>query len=154
MEIKITPIIPEQLKKLPTDESKLGFGDIVTDHMFLMNYEQGKGWSNARIAPYHPLAIDPAAMSIHYGQLVFEGLKAYRGKDGSIYLFRARENFRRFNRSAVRICMPEIDIDFAIDAMKRLILLDREWVPRNPGTSLYIRPAMLATEPHLGVRPS
>ena len=154
MEIKVTPCRPEQLRKKPTDESNLGFGDIVTDHMFLINYEQGKGWSNARIEPYHSLAIDPAAMSIHYGQLVFEGLKAYRGKDGSIYLFRARENFLRLNRSAVRICMPEVEIGFVMDAMKKLILLDKEWVPRSTGTSLYIRPAMLATEPHLGVRPA
>ena len=154
MEIKVTPARPEQLRKRPADESNLGFGDIVTDHMFLMNYEQGKGWHNPRIEPYHSLAIDPAAMSIHYGQLIFEGLKAYRGKDGSIYLFRAKENFLRFNRSAARICMPEVEIEPAMDAMKKLILLDKEWVPRNPGTSLYIRPAMLATEPHLGVRPA
>ena len=80
--------------------------------MFLMDYEQGKGWFNARIEPYHSLAIDPAAMAIHYGQLIFEGLKAYRGKDGSIYLFRARENYLRLNRSAARICMPEVDIDW------------------------------------------
>jgi branched-chain amino acid aminotransferase len=154
MDIRVTPARPEQLRKRPADESNLGFGDIVTDHMFLMDYEQGKGWFNARIEPYHSLAIDPAAMSIHYGQLIFEGLKAYRGKDGSIYLFRAKENYLRFNRSAVRLCMPEVEIEPVMDAMKRLILLDKEWVPRNPGTSLYIRPAMLATEPHLGVRPS
>ena len=154
MEIRVTPARPEQLRKKPADESNLGFGDIVTDHMFLMNYEQGKGWHNPRIEPYHSLALDPAAMSIHYGQLIFEGLKAYRGKDGSIYLFRAKENFLRFNRSAARICMPEVEIEPAMDAMRRLILLDKEWVPRSPGTSLYIRPAMLATEPHLGVRPA
>ena len=129
MEIKVISARPEQMKKKPTDESKLGFGDIVTDHMFLMNYEKGKGWINARIEPYHTLAIDPAAMAIHYGQEIFEGLKAYRGKDGGIYLFRARENFIRINRSAVRLCMPEVDIDFTMEAMKKLILLDQEWVP-------------------------
>ena len=154
MDIKVMPARPEQLKKKPADESHLSFGDIVTDHMFLMNYEKGKGWLNARIEPYHALAIDPAAMAIHYGQEIFEGLKAYRGKDRSIYLFRARENFIRMNRSATRLCMPELDIEFTMDGMKKLILLDREWVPRNPGTSLYIRPTMLATEPHLGVRPA
>lgn len=154
MEIRVTPARPDQLREKPGDESNLGFGDIFTDHMFLMNYEKKKGWFNARIEPYHALAIDPAAMGIHYGQLIFEGLKAYRGKDGGIYLFRARENYLRFNRSAARLCMPGVDIDETMQAMKKLIQLDREWVPRSSGTSLYIRPAMLATEPHLGVRPS
>ena len=154
MDIKVMPARPDQLRKKPADESNLGFGDILTDHMFLMNYEKGKGWLNPRIEPYHALAIDPAAMAIHYGQEVFEGLKAYRGKDGSIYLFRARENYVRMNRSAARLCMPEVEIDFVMEGMKKLILLDREWVPRSPGTSLYIRPTMLATEPHLGVRPA
>lgn len=154
MEIKVTPARPDQLRKKPTDESNLGFGDIVTDHMFLMNYEKGKGWFGPRVEPYHSLAIDPAAMAIHYGQEIFEGLKAYRGKDGGIYLFRARENYVRLNRSATRLCMPEVEIDLVMDGMKKLILLDADWVPRSPGTSLYIRPAMLATEPHLGVRPA
>ena len=98
--------------------------------------------------------IDPAAMAIHYGQEIVEGLKAYCGKDGALYLFRPGENFKRLNRTAVRICMPEVDIDLVMEGMKRLILLDREWVPRSQGTSLYIRPTMLATEPHLGVRPA
>lgn len=154
MEIEMNPVKSDQLKPKPNDESKLGFGNIVTDHMFLMDYEAGKGWFNPRIVPYGTFEIDPAAMAIHYGQEIFEGLKAYRGKDSGIYLFRSKENFKRFNRSAARVCMPEVDIDFAMKAMKQLILLDKEWVPRNEGTSLYIRPAMLATEPHLGVRPS
>jgi branched-chain amino acid aminotransferase len=93
-------------------------------------------------------------MAIHYGQEIFEGLKAYRGKDDGIYLFRSKENFKRLNRSAARVCMPDVDMDLAMEAMKKLILLDKEWVPRTEGTSLYIRPAMLATEPHLGVRPA
>jgi branched-chain amino acid aminotransferase len=154
MEITVTPAKPDQLKQKPTDESKLGFGDIFTDHMFLIDYESGKGWFNPRIVPYGTLSIDPAAMAIHYGQEIFEGLKAYYGQDGGIYLFRAKRNFIRFNQSATRICMPEVDIDLTMEGMKKLILLDREWVPRNPGTSLYIRPTMLATEPHLGVRPA
>jgi branched-chain amino acid aminotransferase len=154
MEIKVTAARPDQLRKKPADESNLGFGDIQTDHMFLMNYEKGKGWFAPRVEPYHALAIDPAAMAIHYGQEIFEGLKAYRGKDDSIYLFRARENFIRLNRSAARLCMPEVDIDLTMEGMRKLILLDRDWVPRTQGTSLYIRPAMLATEPHLGVRPA
>jgi len=154
MEIKVNPAGADRLRQKPADESKLGFGDILTDHMFLMDWEKGKGWFNARIVPYGPLSVDPAAMAIHYGQEIFEGLKAYRGKDGSVYLFRARENYVRMNRSAARLCMPELDIDFAMEGMKKLILLDKEWVPRSPGTSLYIRPTMFATEPHLGVRPA
>jgi branched-chain amino acid aminotransferase len=154
MEIKVIPARSHQLREKPTDESKLGFGDILTDHMFLMDYQAGKGWMNPRIEPYHHLSIDPAAMAIHYGQEIFEGLKAYRGKDGSIFLFRARENYERLNRSALRLCMPEVDIDLVTEGMKKLILLDKEWVPRSQGTSLYIRPTMLASEPHLGVRPA
>ena len=154
MEIKVIPAKPEQMKKKPTDESNLGFGDIFTDHMFLMDHEQGKGWINPRIEPYRSLSLDPAAMVLHYGQEVFEGLKAYRGKDGSLYLFRARDNFIRMNRSAFRVCMPEVDPDFALTALKELVLLDKDWVPRSPGTSLYIRPTMIAVEPHLGVRPA
>jgi len=154
MEIKVRRAEPNQMKKKPTDESKLGFGDIFTDHMFLMDYEKGKGWNNPRIEPYRALSLDPAAMVLHYGQEVFEGLKAYRGKDGSLYLFRARDNFVRMNRSAVRVCMPEVDPDFAVEALKKLVLLDKDWVPRSQGTSLYIRPTMIAVEPHLGVRPA
>ena len=154
MEIKVTPVKPENLKQKPADESRLGFGDIFTDHIFLMDYEKGKEWFNPRIEPYGNLSIDPAAMSIHYGQEIFEGLKSYFGKDNGLYLFRARDNFKRLNRSATRLCMPEVDIDLAMEGMKKLILLDREWMPRSHGTSLYIRPTMLATERHLGVRPA
>jgi branched-chain amino acid aminotransferase len=154
MEINIIQAGPGQQKSKPTDESNLGFGDIFTDHMFLMDYKSAKGWFNPRIEPYAKISIDPAAMGIHYGQEIFEGLKAYCGEDGGISLFRARDNFERFNRSARRMCMAEVDIDLAIEGMIKLILLDREWIPKSPGTSLYIRPTMIATEPHLGVRPS
>ncbi|MFH1480323.1 MAG: branched-chain amino acid aminotransferase [Pseudomonadota bacterium] len=154
MEIKVTPVRPEQLKPKPTDESKLGFGDIFTDHMFLMDYQTGKGWFDPRIEPYSQLSIDPAAMALHYGQEIFEGLKAYYGKDGGIYLFRPMENIKRMNRSAVRLCMQEVDPELVMEGIKKLIFLDREWIPRSQGTSLYIRPTMVATEPHLGVRPA
>jgi branched-chain amino acid aminotransferase len=154
MEIKIIKAASSLVKPKPKDESKLGFGDILSDHMFLMDYQSGKGWINARIEPYGNISIDPAAMAVHYGQEIFEGLKAYRGKDGGIYLFRAMENFKRLNRSAARLCMPEVDVEFTMNALKKLILLDQDWVPHTEGTSLYIRPTMLATEPHLGVRPA
>ena len=154
MDIKVTSAKPDQLKLKPTDESQLGFGDIFSDHMFMMDYESARGWINPRIEPYGDIRLDPAAMSLHYGQEMFEGLKAYYGKDGGIYLFRAIENFKRINVSAPRICMPELDIETAMEGMKKLILLDREWVPKSEGTSLYIRPLLLATEPHLGVRPA
>jgi branched-chain amino acid aminotransferase len=154
MEIKVNQAEEGQRRAKPADESNLGFGDIVTDHMFKMDWASGKGWHNARIEPYGPIPIDPAAMVLHYGQEVFEGLKAYRGEDDGIYLFRPGENFKRLNRSAKRLVMPEVDVDLAMDAMKRLIMLDRDWIPRSEGTSLYIRPTMIATEPHLGVRPA
>ena len=154
MEIKVIKANQGQLKPKPMDESSLGFGDITTDHMFSIDYRSENGWENPRVEPYGDLHIDPAAMSIHYGQEIFEGLKAYRGQNDGIYLFRARDNFERLNRSARRLCMPEVDIDLIMEGMKKLILLDREWIPRSEGTSLYIRPTMLATEPHLGVRPA
>jgi len=154
MDIEIQKAEPSQMKPKPRDEANLGFGDIFTDHMFLMDYEAGKGWHSPRIEPYKDIGLDPAAMVLHYGQEIFEGLKAYRGIDGGIYLFRARDNFARLNRSAQRLCMPEVDPDLAMQGLKKLIELDQEWVPRTKGTSLYIRPNMIATDPHLGVRPS
>ena len=154
MDIKVTAAAPDQLKTKPADESQLGFGNITTDHMFLMNYETSRGWFDPRVVPYAPLNIDPAAMALHYGQEIFEGLKAYSMKGGDIGLFRARDNYGRLNRSAERLCMPPVDVDMAMDGMKQLIVQDREWIPKSPGTSLYVRPTMIATEPHLGVRPS
>ena len=150
MEIKVNATT--RPKEKPTDESKLGFGRIFTDHMLLIDYGKNKGWHNARIEPYAPLELDPAAACLHYGQMIFEGLKAYHGKDGGIYLFRAVDNFKRLNNSARRVCMPEFDIDEGLEALKTLILLDREWIPKTRGTSLYIRPTMIATEPFLGVQ--
>ncbi|MFB3926913.1 MAG: branched-chain amino acid aminotransferase [Syntrophales bacterium] len=154
MDIRITMAAPDKMKPKPSDESKLGFGQIFTDHFFTMKYSEGKGWHDPVIGPYGPIPLDPAAMCLHYGQEIFEGLKAYRGKDGSIYLFRPADNFRRMNASAKRLCMPELDIDFTLEALKQLVLLDREWIPRGIGTSLYIRPTMIATEAALGVHPA
>ena len=154
MEISIHELPFEKRKPKPTDENDLGFGNIFTDHMFLLDYKQGQGWHNARIEPYQALQLDPAAMSLHYGQSIFEGLKCYRRSDGGLQLFRARDNFMRFNRSARRLCIPELDIDFTMASLKELLRIENEWVPRAPGTTLYIRPTIIATEPHLGVRPA
>lgn len=154
MEIQVTPAAPDARKPKPADESKLGFGNLFTDHMFLMNYHKDRGWFDPRIVPHGNLELDPAAMGLHYGQEIFEGLKAYRGRDGGLFLFRAGDNFARMNRSAARLCMPRLDVDPTLEALKQLILLDQDWVPRSPGTSLYIRPTMIATDPFLGVRPS
>jgi len=154
MKIKTVKARAGSMKPKPTDESKLGFGSIFTDHMFTMKYKQGEGWHDPVIGPYEAIPLDPAAMCLHYGQEIFEGLKAYRGRDGSVYLFRPLENIRRMNASALRLCMPELDEDTALEAVKKLVLLEKEWIPRGIGTSMYIRPTMIATEPALGVRPS
>jgi branched-chain amino acid aminotransferase len=154
MEINIIQAGPDQLREKPGDENNLTFGDIFTDHMFLMDFKTGTGWFNPRIIPYGKFQMDPAAMGLHYAQEIFEGLKAYRGPGEEIYLFRPEENIKRFNASASRICMPNVDHGAFLEGMKKLILLDKEWIPKYKGTSLYIRPAMFATEPHLGVRPS
>jgi len=154
MEVKITQAAPEKLKQKPTDESKLGFGGIFTDHFFIAEYSKGKGWHTASIEPYRPLTLDPAAMCLHYGQLIFEGMKAYRGKDDSIYLFRPDMNIARMNASAERLVMPPIDTGLFREGLKKLVLLEKDWIPHSSGTSLYIRPTMIATEKALGVHPS
>ncbi|MEA1935873.1 MAG: branched-chain amino acid aminotransferase [Thermodesulfobacteriota bacterium] len=154
MELKITQVAPEKMKAKPADESKLGFGEIFTDHFFTMKYHNEKGWYDAAIEPYRMLSLDPTAMCLHYGQEIFEGMKAYRGKDDSIYLFRPEDNFKRFNVSAERLCMPEVEIDFVMEALKKLVLLEKDWIPHGSGTSLYIRPTMIATEAALGLHAS
>ena len=154
MQIEIRQASPEQRKPIPADESKLGFGKIVTDHFFTMKYHTDRGWYDALIEPYRPIQLDPTAMCLHYGQEIFEGLKAYRGKNGEIYLFRPTANIERMNSSAERMCMPAVDPDLFMDAVKKLVLLDRNWIPKGRGTSLYIRPTMIATEPALGVHPA
>lgn len=151
MDLKITKT--KSPKALP-DDSKLGFGQIFTDHMFNMDYSPEKAWHNPRIEPYGPLMLDPATMVFHYGQAIFEGLKAYRTSTGTIQLFRPEDNMARLNRSAQIVCIPEVDAAFALEALKRLIAVEKAWVPRIPETSLYIRPTIVATDPYLGVRPS
>ncbi len=152
MEIQILPLAE---KKQPiTDESKLAFGTQFTDRMFVMEYTAGQGWHSARIQPYGPFTLDPACAVLHYAQEIFEGLKAFRRPDGRIALFRPEENVKRFNRSARRMCMPEVGEDFFLGAIKKLVELESDWVPKSEGTSLYVRPTMIATDPYLGVRPS
>ena len=140
-------------KAKPTDESKLGFGQIFSDHMFIMEYDKGMGWHDARIVPYAPIELSPAAMCLHYGQEVFEGMKAYRTADDKIQLFRPEENFKRLNLSNERLVIPQIDVDFCVNALKELVKVEADWVPHNEGSSLYIRPFIIAVDPFLGVRP-
>ena len=140
--------------KVKPDSSTLGFGRHFTDHMFLMNYTEGQGWHDARIVPYANLSLDPAAMVFHYAQEMFEGLKAYRTPDGSIQLFRPQKNIERMNRTNDRLCIPRIDPDDALDAIRSLVSVEKDWVPSLPGTSLYIRPFIIATDVQLGVHPS
>lgn len=136
------------------EANELGFGVFFTDHMFVMDYTEDRGWHDPAIVPYGPLEMDPAAMVLHYGQAVFEGLKAFRDPNGRILLFRPDQNIKRLNRSDDRVCIPALDEDFVLQALKQLIQIDAYWVPSAPCTSLYIRPFTFATEPHLGVRPS
>lgn len=141
-------------KELPKADNPLKFGTIFTDHMFIMNYETGKGWHDARIVPYAPLSLEPSAMVFHYGQEMFEGLKAYKTEDGRTLLFRPDKNIERANNTNRRICIPEIPEEDFLDAIKAIVKTDEAWIPTKPGTSLYIRPFIIATDPFLGVRPS
>lgn len=129
------------LKAKPADSSKLGFGNIFTDHMFLMNYDEGEGWHNPRIVPYGPLSLDPAAMCLHYGQEVFEGMKAYRTPDGQVVLFRPDKNMARLNLSNDRLCIPPIDEPFAVEAVKKLVEIDQDWIPSGEGTACTSAPS-------------
>lgn len=140
-------------KPLP-DESTLGFGRIFTDHMLVVDYTKGRGWHDARIVPYGPLTLDPAAAVLHYGQELFEGMKAFRGDDGKVRLFRPDANCRRMTEGAARICMESLDPELMETYIRQLLEVEERWVPHNPGTALYIRPTIIATEAFLGVRPS
>ncbi len=154
MSTPIAFIQSTKLKAKPADETKLGFGSIFTDHMFVMDYVVGKGWINPRVEPFAPLLMDPSTIVLHYGQSVFEGLKAYRRADGGINLFRPELNFERINNSSRRLGIPELPVSQAMDGLYRLLEIEADWVPSAPGTSLYIRPFIIATEAHLGVKSS
>ena len=149
MEIKITKTADP--KPIPQDESTLGFGLKFTDHMFLMDWDEGEGWHDARVVPYGPLEIDPASTVLHYALEIFEGLKAYRTAEGKIQLFRPIENARRLNRSAARFSMPDIPEEDFVQAVKTVVDVDSEWVPHGFGTSLYIRPFMFADQVDLAL---
>lgn len=151
-DIVITTIESSKRRTVPTDLSKTSFGSVITDHMFVMEWSEGTGWSNAEIKPYAPFSADFACISLHYGPSIFEGMKAYKTGDGRITLFRPMENMARFNRSARRMCMPEIDPEFVMKALKLLIEQDKIWVPESPGTALYIRPTMMATETTINLK--
>lgn len=141
-------------KQIPDKDNPLVFGTIFTDHMFIMDYEMSKGWHDARVVPYGPLSLEPSAMVFHYGQEMFEGLKAYKTKEGRTLLFRPDKNIERANHTNERLCMPKIDEEDFLAALKALVKVDEAWIPTKEGTSLYIRPFLIATDPFLGVRPS
>ena len=143
----------KSLKELP-DPNTLLFGKKFTDHMFLMNYDAGKGWHDARIVPYGPIPLEPCAMVLHYAQEVFEGMKAYRDPEGGVRLFRPEENARRMQSSCERLCIPQVPVDDFVEAVKALVKLEERWVPSLAGTSLYIRPFVFATDASLGVHAS
>ncbi len=140
-------------KAKPADENNLAFGKIFTDHMYIMDYKQGEGWHNARVVPFQNLELSPAAMVFHYGQEMFEGLKAYKTEDGKVLLFRPEKNIQRANKTNERICIPQIDEDDFLNAIKTLVKVDSDWIPSEKGTSLYIRPFVIAVDPFLGVKP-
>jgi len=140
--------------KQKPDPDKLLFGKTFTDHMFIMDYSDDKGWNDGRIVPYGPIALDPAAAVLHYGQEMFEGLKAYKAPDGRILLFRPDMNAKRTSKTNERMCIPQIDEELFIEAIKAVVRVDADWIPDKPGTSLYIRPFIFADEAFLGVHPA
>ena len=146
------PITRTENPKVKPDPDTLRFGTEFTDHMFIMDYEEGKGWIDGRIVPYGPLSLDPAAVVFHYAQEMFEGLKAYKTKEGKVQLFRPDMNAKRTNRTNDRLCIPQMDEELYVEAIKALVAVDADWIPEKEGTSLYIRPFIIADEPFLGVR--
>ncbi len=152
LDIKIT--LTDTPKAKPEDESKLGFAKKFSDHMFVMDYTEGKGWHDPRIVPYGPFALDPATVIFHYAQELFEGLKAYRTAEGEIQLFRPDCNANRFIDGCDRMGIPPIPAEDFVQAVKALVDVERDWVPHNDGTSLYIRPFVFATDVGLGVHAS
>ena len=141
-------------KKDKPKDKDLAFGNVFTDHMFVADFQEEKGWYDPRVEPYGPFPLDPATAVLHYGQSLFEGLKAFRGRDGKIRLFRPQKHVERLNRTAQRMTIPPIEPDLILKSWTTLVDVDRDWVPSSVGTSLYIRPTVIASEPFLGVRPA
>ena len=152
MEIEI--IENKNRKQKPEWDQNLGFGKYFTDHMFTMDWTLEDGWCNAKIEPYGPVVLDPASLVLHYAQETFEGMKAYKTKDGRVLLFRPEMNAKRFANSNHRLCMPEMDVDMFVEAVAKVVEFEKDWIPTTEGTSLYIRPFMFATEAAVGVHPS
>lgn len=150
--MQITRTLTTTPKDKPT--GALGFGKIFTDHMFIMDYNTEEGWHDARIVPFQDISLSPACMVFHYGQEMFEGMKAYRAKDGRVLLFRPEKNIERMNNTNERMCIPQVNNDDVLQAIEELVWVDQDWIPTEPGTSLYIRPFIIATDPFLGVHPS
>ena len=150
---KISVTHTKRRKTRPADD-ELAFGTVFTDHMFLMDYHEGKGWHDARVVPYQPLLLDPATAVLHYAQAVFDGLKAFRSRDGEIRLFRAPKHAERLVRSCTQLCIPAPIAEQIRDSFHRLIEVDHTWVPSKLGTALYLRPTIIASEAFLGVRPA
>ncbi len=151
MQLDITRIEESRINSVDWDN--LPFGRVFSDHMLVMDYENG-AWQKPSIQPFADLSLTPATSVLHYGQTIFEGMKAYRNEDDEVFLFRADQNARRFNASAERMCMPTVPEDVFIDFIKTLVDIDREWIPAKEGYSMYIRPFMIATDPYVGIRPS
>jgi branched-chain amino acid aminotransferase len=154
MDLKIEQITEERRKPKPSDETQMVFGVHLTDHFFNMKWDRNKGWFDASLEPYHPFQMDPASLVFHYGQSFFEGIKAFYGVDHKVRIFRLPDYLKRFNGSARRLSMPEVDERFLSEAIRKLVSLERDWVPRSRGTALYMRPCMIASEASLGIKVS
>lgn len=141
----------KKLKEKPQDTSKLGFGKLFTDYMFTMRYNGEKGWHDEKIEPYKSFEFDPSTTVLHYAQGIFEGLKAFKNDKGEVRVFRPEENFARMNRSADRMCIPQFDVKVVMEGLKELLKIEKDWIPTDSGTALYIRPTIIATDPVLGV---
>lgn len=141
-------------KAKPADESSLTFGKVFTDHMLMINYDEGQGWHDERIVPYQNLDMDPACMVLHYGQAIFEGMKAYKASDGRVLMFRPEDNINRMNRSGSRLCIPPLPVEKVVACIEKLVEIEKDWIPTAPNTSLYIRPTIIATDVALGVHAS
>jgi branched-chain amino acid aminotransferase len=152
MDIQVVPLEPSTLRRPPTED--FGFCRVFTNRMFTQRYTPNRGWHDAQIEPYGPLQLDPSTASLHYAQMIFEGMKAYRRFDGRISLFRPWENMHRFNNSARRMAMAVVDEEEHLHAILKLIQIEADWVPSQPDASLYIRPVMIGTDTTLGVKAS